>query len=65
LQAFDNMEDLIKDTDVIHVCTTPVIHEQIVIAALQQDKYVVVEKTFTGYFGDGSDEFKGDICSCY
>ena len=63
LRAFNNMEDLIKETDVIHVCTPPVTHEPIVIAALEQDKYVVVEKPFTGYFGDGSEEFNGDTFS--
>lgn len=60
IQAFDNPEELIAACDVLHVCTPPVTHEPIVIAVLQQDKHVIVEKPFTGYFGDGSDNFNGD-----
>jgi len=63
LKAFDNLDDLINESDVIHVCTPPVSHEAIVIAALQKNKHAIVEKPFTGYFGDGSDEFNGDTFS--
>jgi len=63
LKAFDNLDDLISESDVIHVCTPPVSHEAIVIAALQKNKHAIVEKPFTGYFGDGSDEFNGDTFS--
>jgi predicted dehydrogenase len=60
IPAFENKEQLIAASDVIHVCTPPVTHEPLVIAALQQDKYVIVEKPFTGYFGDGTEAFNGD-----
>jgi predicted dehydrogenase len=35
-------------------------HEPLVIAALERNKQVIVEKPFTGYFGDGSPGFNGD-----
>ena len=60
LNAYNSLSDLINDCDVIHVCTPPVTHEPIVVAALQKDKHVIVEKPFTGYFGNGSDDFNGD-----
>lgn len=60
LKAFDSLEALMAASDILHVCTPPVTHEPIVIAALQQGKHVIVEKPFTGYFGDGSDIFNGD-----
>lgn len=63
LHSFNGLEEVIKQADVIHVCTPPVTHELLVIAALQQNKYVIVEKPFTGYFGDGSDQFNGDTFS--
>lgn len=63
LKSYDNLDELIEHCDLIHVCTPPVTHEPIVIAALQQDKHVIVEKPFTGYFGDGSDDFNGDTFS--
>lgn len=63
VQAFNSLDDVLENADVIHVCTPPVTHEPIVIAALKQHKHVIVEKPFTGYFGDGSDAFNGDTFS--
>lgn len=63
LRAFENLHDLIENVDVVHVCTPPVTHEPIVVAALKKDKQVIVEKPFTGYFGDGSETFNGDSFS--
>ena len=60
LKAYDNLEALIEDSDVLHVCTPPVTHEPFVVAALKKNKHVIVEKPFTGYFGDGSETFSGD-----
>ena len=60
LKAFGTIEELIDGVDVIHVCTPPSTHESIVIAALEKHKHVIVEKPFTGYFGDGSSNFNGD-----
>ncbi len=57
---FDTMEGLIERCDVLHVCTPPVTHEPIAIAVLKQNKHVIIEKPFTGYFGDGSKNFNGD-----
>ena len=60
IKAYDSLEKLIDKVDVIHVCTPPVAHEPIAIAALQRDKFAIVEKPLTGYFGDGSPDFNGD-----
>ena len=60
IQAFDSLEALLDKVDVIHVCTPPVSHESIAIAALQRDKFAIVEKPLTGYFGDGSEDFNGE-----
>jgi predicted dehydrogenase len=63
LKAYNSVERLIEDVDVVHVCTPAVTHEPFVIAALQQGKDVIVEKPFTGYFGDQSGTFNGDTFS--
>ena len=63
LKAYHDLDELIKDCDLIHVCTPPVTHEPIIIAALKHNKHVIVEKPFTGYFGDGSENFNGDTFS--
>jgi predicted dehydrogenase len=60
ITAFENADEMIESADVIHVCTPPSSHEPLVIAALQKDKHVIVEKPFTGYFGDGTESFSGD-----
>ena len=60
ISTCDSLEELIDKVDVVHVCTPPVVHEPITVAALEQDKFAIVEKPLTGYFGDGSDDFNGD-----
>jgi predicted dehydrogenase len=60
IRAFNSLEELLDKVDVIHVCTPPVAHEPITIAALERDMFAIVEKPLTGYFGDGSEDFNGD-----
>jgi len=60
IKACDSIEELLDKSDVIHVCTPPVAHEPIAVAALERDKFAIVEKPLTGYFGDGSEDFSGD-----
>ena len=60
ITVYDSLEKLIDKVDVIHVCTPPVAHEPIAVAALEKDKFAIVEKPLTGYFGDGSEDFNGD-----
>jgi len=57
LATYDSLEALIDACDVVHACVPPVAHEPVAIAALERDTFVVVEKPFTGYFGDGSPDF--------
>src|SRR5674476_269533 len=63
IKAFNSLDELIDNVDVVHVCTPPVTHEAIVVAALRKNKDVIVEKPFTGYFGDDSEAFNGDTFS--
>jgi len=60
ISAFATMDELIAGCDIVHVCTPPVTHEPICIEILKQNKHVIIEKPFTGYFGDGSPSFNGD-----
>jgi predicted dehydrogenase len=60
IKAFDNPAELIDASDVVHICTPPSTHEDLVIDVLMKNKDVIVEKPFTGYFGDGSESFSGD-----
>ncbi len=59
IRAFGSLEQLIDSVDVVHVCAPASTHESIAIAVLEQDKFPIVEKPLTGYFGDGSEDFNG------
>jgi predicted dehydrogenase len=60
ITAFKSLEEMIESVDVVHVCTPPVTHEPIAIKVLERQKHVIIEKPFTGYFGNGKDDFNGD-----
>lgn len=63
IKSYDSLESLIADSDVLHVCTPPSTHEMLALEVLKNDKFVIIEKPFTGYFGDGSADFSGDTFS--
>lgn len=60
IRFFDQLDALLDQLDVIHVCVPPKWHEPISVAGLKRDKFVVCEKPLTGYFGDGTPEFHWD-----
>jgi len=60
IRNFAALDELIEAVDVVHVCTPPSAHEEVTVAALKRDRFVVCEKPLTGYFGDGTPEFHGD-----
>jgi len=59
IPAFENLEALVDASDVVHVLTPPVSHEEAAIAVLAKDKSAIIEKPFTGYFGAGKKDFSG------
>ena len=58
--AFDSFEALCDASDIVSLCTPPSTHEMLAIDALRRGKHIIVEKPFTGYFGDGDAAFHGD-----
>ncbi len=60
IRPYDSLETLIDDVDVIHCCVLVAGHEEVAVAALERDRFAIVEKPLTGYCGDGSDAFHGD-----
>lgn len=54
-----SLGELIDSCDVVHVCSPPKTHEEIAVAALAAGRSVIIEKPFTGYFGDGGSDFDG------
>ena len=60
IRFFANLDALLDEVDVIHVCVPPMVHEPVAIAGLERDKFVICEKPLTGYFGNGSKDFHWD-----
>ncbi len=60
IRSFNSLEELISASDVVHVCTPPSTHERIASEILKHDKHVIIEKPFTGYFGEDVEGFNGD-----
>jgi len=60
LPTADSLDSLIAAADVVHVCTPPSTHEEVATRALAAGRSVIIEKPYTGYFGDGSESFNGD-----
>lgn len=59
--AFDSVEELVKTSDLVDVCTPGYAHEKVAVLALEAGRHVAIEKPFTGYYGDGSESFRGDL----
>lgn len=60
INAYENLETLLGEVEVVHVCAPPAAHEPIALAALERGVHAIVEKPFTGAFGDGSTDFDAD-----
>ena len=44
-----------REIDVIDICTPPMLHAPMIVAAVEAGKHVICEKPFAGYFGRGDD----------
>ncbi|HUW56171.1 MAG TPA: Gfo/Idh/MocA family oxidoreductase [Planctomycetota bacterium] len=63
IKAFDSVETLLDEVDLLDICSPPYVHETNILAACQRGKHVICEKPLTGYFGpEGADEaWRGDV----
>ena len=61
IKAFNSIEEMLPEIDVIDVCTPGYAHEEVSKTALEAGKNTIVDKPFTGYFGPLKDKsFKGN-----
>ena len=58
--AFESFDALCDAVDVVDLCSPPVTHEQLAVAALERGKHVIIEKPLTGFFGDDVEDFRGN-----
>ena len=59
IKAFAELDPLLEQIDVLHVCIPPALHEPVAVKALERGVFPIVEKPLTGYFGDGAPDFDG------
>src|SRR5258707_3293932 len=60
IEEFASFEALCDAVDVVDACVPGNHHEPMACAALGRGRHVIVEKPFTGYYGDGSPDFRGE-----
>jgi len=60
ISAFASFEELCDACGVIDICTPGSTHEPLAVQALRRGKHVVIEKPFTGYYGPGAEDFRGN-----
>jgi predicted dehydrogenase len=63
LKAFASFEELCDAVDVVDLCTPGSTHEPLAVQALERGRHVVIEKPFTGYYGPGTEDFRGNTFS--
>lgn len=63
VKAFASFEELCEAVEVVDLCTPGSTHEPLAVQALRRGKHVVIEKPFTGYYGPGTPDFRGDAFS--
>jgi predicted dehydrogenase len=60
VRSFDTAEALFEASDVVDLCSPPSTHEALAVEALRRSRHIIVEKPFTGSFGSGAPDFRGD-----
>lgn len=63
IRAFESFASLCDAVDVIDLCSPPSTHEALAVQALERGKHVIIEKPFTGFYGGGLADFRGDTFS--
>jgi predicted dehydrogenase len=51
---------MFKEVDVVDICAPGYVHESAAVEAFGAGKHVIVEKPFTGYYGPGTKDFRGN-----
>jgi predicted dehydrogenase len=56
--TYRSFDDLVadRDIDVVDICTPPMLHAAMIVAAMRAGKHVICEKPFAGYFGRDGDQ---------
>jgi predicted dehydrogenase len=51
IKVFDDVNSMLRNVDVVDICSPPYVHEEAILAAAKVGVHVICEKPLTGYFG--------------
>ncbi|MBU4199686.1 MAG: Gfo/Idh/MocA family oxidoreductase [Verrucomicrobia bacterium] len=60
VKAFESFDDLVRAVDVVDLCVPGYQHEPMCVRAAELGKHVIIEKPFTGAYGPGMPDWRGD-----
>ncbi|MCA1809267.1 MAG: Gfo/Idh/MocA family oxidoreductase, partial [Lentisphaerae bacterium] len=60
IRAFDSYDAMVKAVDVVDICVPGALHEPFCTRAAELKRDVIVEKPFTGAYGPGTPDWRGD-----
>lgn len=60
IKAFDNYDELVRAVDVVDLCVPGALHEPMCVRACELGRHVIIEKPFTGAYGPGTPDWRGD-----
>jgi predicted dehydrogenase len=63
VRAYDSVEAMLPDIDVLDICSPPASHDPYIRAAAAAGKHVIVEKPFHGFFGSPQKHSKEEMLS--
>jgi predicted dehydrogenase len=63
IRSFESFEELCGAVDVVDLCSPPASHAELAVQALELGKHVIIEKPFTGFYGAGVSDFRGNSFS--
>ena len=61
ITAFKSYDEMLKAVDVVDLCVPGSLHEPLCVRAAEMGRHVIVEKPFTGAYGPGTDDWRGNM----
>ena len=60
IKAFESYDEMLREVDVVDLCVPSSAHEQLYIRASELGRHIIVEKPFTGAYGPGAGDWRGN-----
>lgn len=60
LKAFDSYDAMVRAVEVVDLCVPGALHEPLGVRAAELGRHVIVEKPFTGAYGPGTEDWRGN-----